>query len=1105
MPASSQDPQTDTCVPVSTQEPHRDPLRQDPWLAVLAHGVVPAPFPLVSAAGAARPDAMHALPRFTAALGRVAPALRALRSRSALAAYATRTRRQQGVLDLGWLSPQPTPLFAPILPLRCPAGELSFTAFEAAFAVTWQQTQQRGSFSLDLYARAPALRRQRWPLGWPWALWISDTAPEASHAAHAGCVVWLSHDGATAHLLTSTGTPSSTAEALDAQLAALTQATLDTPELPTARLPLLDAAERERLLVTWNATAAPLPHATVHSLFEAQARRTPDAPALRFGTDCLSYAELDDRAKQWASRLTACGVNRQDRVALVVQRSLEMVVGLLAILKAGAAYIPVDCQQPPARIAALLARGRPRLILTHAAAHGLLPPDSIPRLCFDADTATPPQLAPGPAVQPDDLAYVIFTSGSTGEPKGVEICHRSVVNHSLFMARQYGLGPGDRLLCAASIGFDVAAEQIYPALFSGAEVVVRPDKLLETFQRFDGFVREQALTALTVPTAYWHEWVRDLEARQLTVPPSLRVLAVGTEKALGSALRSWHARGGKAVRFLQGYGPTEATITCTMYVHDDTREAFDPDAPLPIGRPLPNTEIYLLDEALEPVPVGLPGEIHIGGVGLARGYLGRDDLTAERFIPHPFRPDSSARLYKTGDIGRYLPDGQLVYIGRTDFQIKLRGFRMEPAEIEAVLRAHAGVQECLVMLREDTPGLPQLTAYLVAAPDAVDLSALQQHCRAHLPAPMQPSAYVLLRAFALNGNGKVDRAALPVPASSEPTADAADMQARSPLEHTVSALFAQVLGRPSMGLHDSFFDLGGSSLQAVRLLSCVEAQCAVSLALNDLLSNPTVASLAQCIATGAQAAVPSVIELKPGTGTPVFLVAGCPIYRALARAYQGPNPVYAVLLPVEDALLREGARLPPLAELAEAYLEALRAHTPRGPYALAGLSFGGVVAYEMAQRLTAQGEQVPLLALFDSILPRARHRNPLAWGRKRWTQAWARLRQALGQPVDTETLQTAQMDARRQHEIRRLLAEHDPQIQPYAGGHTVLYRAQDTRLGRGRAGHGFRGLVAGLIERDVPGDHLSMLGDECAFHVADDMADRLKLEPVTAALSPARM
>lgn len=1081
------------------------------WVDVLAQGLAPASFPLDTRVGSDSSTWLtHPLPRFEAALARVAPVLRALRSRSAVAAWAVRVHRTQEALDLAWWpSDAVAPATgsaeaAPVVPLRCPPASLSFTTFEAAFAATACRLQALGNFALDLYERAPGLQSHVWPARWPWALWVADTAPQAGLARCTDVVVWLSSDGSTARLMTSVATPRHTSEALDAQLAALTTASLDTPWQSVAQLPLLDAAERERLMVTWNATAEPMPQTSVHQLFEAQVRRTPDAPALRFGNTHLTYAELDARAGQWACRLRAHGVGCGDRVALAVQRSVEMVVGLLAVLKAGAAYVPVDCQQPPARIYALLARSKPRLVLTHAAARNALAADDTPRLCFDADASTQAKPWPFEAVGPNDLAYVIFTSGSTGEPKGVEIRHRSVVNHAVFMARHYLLGPGSRMLCSASIGFDVAAEQIYPALLSGAEVVVRPDDLLDTFQRFDRFVRQQALTALVLPTAFWHEWVRDLESRRLTVPPSLQVLSVGTEKAFGSALQSWRERGGHGVRFLQGYGPTESTITCTMYLHDQpAAEPLDPLAPLPIGRPLPNTQIYLLDEALQPVPIGLPGELYVGGAGLARGYLDRPDLTAERFLPNPFATVQGERMYRSGDMARYQPDGQLVYIGRVDFQIKLRGVRMEPAEIEAVLRVHPLVQDCLVVVREDTQGLPQLVAYLLGNVDAVDISTLQQRCSVQLPAAMQPAAYVVLQAFPLNGNGKVDRARLPPPAALALQADEPNALPLDAVENTLAELFAQVLGRPAVSRQSGFFDLGGNSLRAVRLLSCVEAQFSISLSLSDLLAHPTVAALARRIGQGCVAPVPTVIELKAGTGTPVFLVAGCPVYQALAQAYRGPEPVYAVLLPVEDTLLREGTPLPSLRVLAGAYLDALRAHTPRGPYVLGGLSFGGVVAYEMAQRLRAEGEPVPLLFLIDSILPRARRRNVVAGIRSRVRQLLTRLAEALGRPLDAETRQAAQMNARRQHEIRRVLAEHDPLLRPYAGP-TVLYRALDTRLGRGRPGHGFRALVSQLVEREMPGDHLSMLGEVHAAHLAGDLAQRVQATtPAVASAAPA--
>ncbi len=442
----------------------------------------------------------------------------------------------------------------------------------------------------------------------------------------------------------------------------------------------------------------------------------------------------------------ARGVRRGDRVVLCVERSVEVVVGMLGILEAGAAYVPVDPAYPRERVDAMIAQSQACCAVTRGRFHDTLLAGSAAAVCFDRDAADLAAAAATPLPErstPDDLAYVIFTSGSTGAPKGVEIRHVSLINHGLAIGANYGLGPGDRMLCSASIGFDVAGEQIYPALFRGAAVVVRPDDLLESFTRFEAFARAEAITAMILPTAFWHEWVREMRAGGRTVPETLRVLSVGTEKAQGEHLSIFQQLANGRVRFFQGYGPTETTVTCTMFIHDGS--PLDPNQPLPIGRPLPNTEVLILDRAMQPVPIGMEGEIHVGGIGLARGYAARPDLTRERFVEHPFgkkvsgpnsatgvsgydMSDSAAesgpdtffpsRLYKTGDVGAFLPDGQIVYIGRSDFQVKIRGYRVELGEIEAVIRSAPGVDECVVILREDAPGARRLVAYMVANGEA---------------------------------------------------------------------------------------------------------------------------------------------------------------------------------------------------------------------------------------------------------------------------------------------------------------------------------------------------------------------------------------------------
>ncbi|MCA9529941.1 MAG: amino acid adenylation domain-containing protein, partial [Myxococcales bacterium] len=809
---------------------------------------------------------------------------------------------------------------------------------------------------------------------------------------HAALRFGLPSGGATPWLRVPADQPSWQVDAIDAQLACVARVVGADPRRLVAALPLVDGPEREQLLYGWNETARPLPERPLHAEIEAQARRTPDALAVCFDAARLSFAELDARANQLAHALVRRGVRRGDRVALCVGRGTAVVVGALGVLKAGAAYVPLDPGYPQARVRTILDHAGVRVAVTERAlAERLL--RGVEHVCVDAQAealASMPSTPIGVEVAPEDLAYVIFTSGSTGEPKGVEIRHRSVLNHGLAIAERYGLGAGSRVLCSASLGFDVAAEQIYPALLSGGAVVVRPDDLFESFERFEGFVERAAISTLILPTAFWHEWVRGLERRGVEVPGCVRVVAVGTERVLAAHLGAFVERCPRPVRFFQGYGPTEATITCTLYAHEGGAPRADDD--IPIGRPLANTRVVLLDAQMEPVPVGFEGEIYVGGAGVARGYVGRRALTDERFVRDPFDSNPAARLYRTGDLARRRPDGQLVFVGRADFQVKIRGHRVELGEIEEALRTHPRVDRIAVLLRDGGAGPGRLVAYVVTDGRPVNAEALEASCAARLPAYMVPDAFVFLEAFPLTAHGKIDRAALPAPRERPCVgASARADQPRDDLELIVLQAFENALGAP-VGATESFFDAGGDSLRALDVLTSLGEVVGRALALGDLFDAPSARALAAALADDARRDVPRAICLREGTGTPVFFVCGIHLYHELAQALGAPNPAYALFLPVEAALLEGDAAAPSVSAWAGAYIEAMRTKAPEGPYVLGGASFGGVLALEMARQLEAAGERIEGVVLLDSALPRA-HRRSVA-GRVREAAAgalrWAR-------------------------------------------------------------------------------------------------------------------
>jgi aspartate racemase len=1046
---------------------------------------------------------VHGLPRFQAALQEQAQ-VDGRRAFAIVCAYLTRIARD-GACDVGLTVERthhvPSGLFAERVPLRLESqpGQ-SFLMFEQALGEQLRGLRKARTYALDLPLRSPELRAQLGSddtLGI--AIALSDEAPPAQGAP---LTFWLSPGGNTPRLLTPFGQPLWQVEAIDRQLAAVAHAVLLAPEQTLTHLPLLDREERDRILVGWNATERAFPDVCVHTLVEQQAQRTPDAPAVRFGDQRLSFAELDARANRIAHALLARGVVRGDLVALCVARSVDSVAGMLGVLKTGAAYVPVDPGYPRERVEAMLRASGARVVVTQRALSAALLGGDTRALCLDqpGELEARPSSSPDIHCEPSDLVYVIFTSGSTGEPKGVEIRHRSLVNHSLAIADNYGLAPGRRMLCSASISFDVAAEQIYPALFSGAEIVVRPDDLLESFARFDRFVRELAITDMILPTAFWHEWVRELEQRGQKTPPSLEMLCVGTEKALNEHLAVFQRLSEGRVRFFQGYGPTETTVTCTMYIHGGGE--IDADAPLPIGRPLPNTEIFILDEQLEPVPVGMEGELYVGGVGVARGYLGRPDLTAERFLPHPFERGSEARIYKTGDLARYRPDGQIVYVGRADFQVKVRGFRVELGEIEAVLRKHPSVDECVVLLREDTPGAKRLVAYVVPRAGDVDLAALESLAREHLPEYMVPAAFVPLQAFPMTPNRKIDRKALPVPPQLGASSSAAP---RDDVELVVSSVWAEVLAVSGFGVDDDFFDLGGDSLRALRVLERLNTLSSTKLSLSDLFSKRSVRALAAHMREGGGVEAPAVIRIKEGKqGAPLFLVCGIHLYQAFARSLDTEHPVYAMYLPVEQALLTDQSELPSVEELARSYLEVLQQHTPRGPYVLGGVSFGGAVAYEMARQLRARGEHVELLVLFDAILPRARQRGAVPWLKwqaravtrsgpgvlvKKVRNRLMRMAERASAPEPTGEL--GALDMLRQGAYARALLDYDQRAAPY-DGRAILFRALHSQEGMIDRDHGWAGLVRGdLAIHDVPGDHLGLLLPPHVHMLTRELARRL--------------
>ncbi|GAB2875219.1 hypothetical protein GCM10027277_50670 [Pseudoduganella ginsengisoli] len=535
-----------------------------------------------------------------------------------------------------------------------------------------------------------------------------------------------------------------------------------------------------------------------------------------------------------------------------------MVAGLLGILKSGAAYVPLDPAYPAERLAHMLDDSAPAALLTHSALAGNLPQVAAPSLLLDQMGPGMPEAPVVPGMAASHLAYVIYTSGSTGLPKGVMVQHDNAVNFVSGHIRACGLTPADRMLQFASYSFDASVGEIFPALSSGATLVLRPAHLAVPDRAFAAFLDAEGVTVADLPTAFWHQWAQEVAAKHGPIASTLRLIVAGGEKAECRHLAAWLAEPGlRHCRWLNTYGPTETTVSTTSVAFGAGGAV--PEHAVPIGRPSANTRIYILDRHLQPVPVGVTGELYVGGAGVARGYLNRPELTAERFLADPFSGRPDARMYKTGDLGRWLADGSIEYLGRNDFQVKVRGFRIELGEIEARLAACSGVREALVAAREDQPGVTRLVAYLLAHEgQPLDAASLRGELAATLAEHMIPSAFVTLDAYPLTPTGKIDRKALPAP-------DAAAVAVRAyaapegSTEQTLAAIWQQLLGLPQVGRHDHFFQLGGHSLMAVQLLSQVREQLGVELTLRDLFIEPTLAGFSVRAAAAQRSALTALL------------------------------------------------------------------------------------------------------------------------------------------------------------------------------------------------------------------------------------------------------
>jgi amino acid adenylation domain-containing protein len=731
------------------------------------------------------------------------------------------------------------------------------------------------------------------------------------------------------------------------------------PDVAVAALPLLGEQERARLLVELNETAAPYPHACLDELIAQQAVATPGVLAVECGEDRLTYAELEADANRLAHHLLKLGVGPDVLVGICTRRSTAMVVGLLGILKAGGAYVPIDPAYPAERQTYMLENSLAPVILTQEELRNSLPVGDAHVVCLDSDWAaiaerpsSPPELAS----DPERLAYVIYTSGSTGNPKGVQIPHRALVNFLTTMRERPGLTAQDVLVAVTTLSFDIAGLELYLPLTTGARVVIAPSETAEDPKALAALLdRVQATVMQATPTTW-----RMLIDSDLATRPGMKALCGG--EALPVALADRLVDAG--LELWNMYGPTETTIwsTCARVT---TRAQ-----PLTIGRPIANTTLYVLDTTMKPVPVGVAGELWIGGDGLARGYRGRPEETAARFVAHPFDDTPGARIYSTGDLARYREDGAVEFLGRIDHQVKVRGFRIELGEIETVLARHPAVVEAVVVAN-GSGAEAELAGYVTPQGDPMLAHELRRYLGETLPAYMIPSTIMTLEAFPLTPNGKVDRKALPEPVR-ERSSGHELIAPRTEMERRLASTWERELGIHPIGVTDNFFDLGVNSIVAATLFAAIERDLGNGLPLGAIFRAPTIETLAKLIEDGEDASRwTSLVPIQPqGSRPPIFCMhggAGTILHlQRLARTLGTEQPFYGL----QSRGLYGGSSSPRTVEkMASHYLSEMRQVHEGGPWLLAGYCFGSLVAFEIAQRLVAEGEEVQLLAMLNGPSP----------------------------------------------------------------------------------------------------------------------------------------
>ncbi len=758
----------------------------------------------------------------------------------------------------------------------------------------------------------------------------------------------------------------------------LLQGVAANPDRSLGELPLLTQTEHDHFVMVWNDTVSEYPREKcIHNLFEEQAEKTPDAVAVVYENQGLTYRDLNAKANQLAHYLKKLGVGPDVLVGICVERSLEMMVGLLGIVKAGGAYVPLDPSYPKERLDFMLEDTDVAVLLTQEHLLKLFADQNRQVICLDRelnDVANASPENPARSVTPDNLAYVIYTSGSTGKPKGVTIPHRGILR-LLYGVDYVQLDDHQTFLQLAPLSFDASTFEIWGPLLHGAKCVLYPGSV-PTPTELAEFLHQHGITTLWLTAALYNAVIE--EAPQALL--GIKQLLIG-----GEALSVTHVLRGLALlphtQIINGYGPTEGTtFTCCYPIPRDLTDQSVTS--IPIGRPIGNTQVYILDQQRNPVPVGVTGELYIGGDGLARGYLNRPELTAEKFIANPFSTQPHARLYKTGDLARYLADGNIEFLGRIDDQVKIRGFRIEPGEVIAVLNAHSGVKTSHVLALPQRSGDVGLTAYYVednAASNPPTAGELRGFLAERLPNYMIPVAFVSIAKLPLTPNGKIDRQALIDSQCQDIQSRHEYVAPRDETEAILCKLWGEILKLDRVGIDDDFFAIGGHSLLAAKLFSRLDEHFGRSLPLGVLFAAPTVRALADLYRASVGQKTRALVALrKAGSLPPVFAVPGVfgnvVGFAELCHELGPGKPFYGL-----QSVGLDGSE-PPLSsieEMAVLYISEIRTVQPRGPYILLGACFGATVAYEMAHQLLAQGEKVAFLGLLD---PTPREGNDLREG-----------------------------------------------------------------------------------------------------------------------------